>query len=171
MSISFFSLLKHKGKFHWNTNSEQAFIELKRYLIQVPLFSSRQVGDELLLYLATTPTGSKGCILCRIILYYISKALTEAKLKYSRIEKLIVALQQQHKYSTFISTPTSWRYKVPITPQSSRTLSTRHVGTVVYRVRLVRYASCLPNSYQKSSHSRCHSWFDTTSITTNNVTL
>ena len=53
--LPFFHILKKS--FEWMTKCQQAFEDLKAYLSSPPLLSLSKPGEELLLYLAVSPTA------------------------------------------------------------------------------------------------------------------
>ncbi|KAL0283246.1 UNVERIFIED_CONTAM: hypothetical protein Sangu_2902600 [Sesamum angustifolium] len=54
-SLAFFKVLRKAKKFEWDTSSKQAFEELKKYLAGLSLLVKPIQGDNLYLYLSTTP--------------------------------------------------------------------------------------------------------------------
>lgn len=52
--LPFFKVLKKVSKFEWTLKCEEAFVQLKEYLSQLPLLSKPQLGEELYLYLAVS---------------------------------------------------------------------------------------------------------------------
>jgi hypothetical protein len=53
-ALPFFKLLRKSGPFVWTNNVEEAFQELKRYLISPPVMVAPEPGEPLLLYIAAT---------------------------------------------------------------------------------------------------------------------
>jgi hypothetical protein len=52
--IPFFKLLKHKEKFMWSPEADQALARLKDFLSKPPVLAAPCKGEQLLLYLAAT---------------------------------------------------------------------------------------------------------------------
>ena len=77
---------------------QQSFKDLKKYLISLPLLTKPKIGKTLYLYLATF-TKMVSSVLVREdenqiqwSIYYTSKVLHNAKIRYSKAEKMIYAL-------------------------------------------------------------------------------
>ena len=95
--VSFFKALKGKKDFEWTPECEDAFQRLKTYLASPPVLSKPQTGDSLYLYLSVSDHA-----VCSVLIrndgreqrpvYYVSRALLDAKTRYSYIEKLALAL-------------------------------------------------------------------------------
>ena len=93
--LSFFRTLKRS--FEWTFESQQAFEELKAYLSSPPLLSPSQLGEELFLYLAVSPTAVSAALVreeerVQKPVYYASRALCDAEERYPSMEKLAFAL-------------------------------------------------------------------------------
>ena len=95
--MSFFKLLRSSTRFVWDEQCEKAFADLKTYLSSPPLLVSPEVGERLYLYLAASEE-TLAAVLIRDTLkgqfpiYYVSKALHDSELNYSKIEKLVYSL-------------------------------------------------------------------------------
>ncbi|VFQ72064.1 unnamed protein product [Cuscuta campestris] len=93
----FFAVIKKKATFEWTQECLEAFEELKRYLTSPPVLSKPEPGDILTLYLAIAD-----CAITTVIVreergaqhpvYYVSKTLRDAELRYSRPEKAMLAV-------------------------------------------------------------------------------
>jgi hypothetical protein len=91
--------LMRKGVlFHWDEQCQNALDSLKRYLLNPPVLVALVKGHPLILYIATQPT-SIGALLAQhndeekeVACYYLSHTLVGAKINYSPIEKLCLAL-------------------------------------------------------------------------------
>ena len=93
--LPFFKVLKRA--FEWTNECQQAFQDLKMYLVTAPLLSPSMMGEELFLYLAVTPHAVSSALIreeekIQKPMYYTSKALRGAKGRYPLIEKLAFAL-------------------------------------------------------------------------------
>ncbi|KAM1277266.1 hypothetical protein ACFX2J_029426 [Malus domestica] len=77
-------------------HNEKAFQDLKRYLASPPLLSKPEAAEELYIYLAVSDKAVSSALMRKKLgaqlLVYTSKALFDAKTRYSMIEKLILAL-------------------------------------------------------------------------------
>jgi hypothetical protein len=93
--LSFFKTLKKA--FTWTDECQQAFEELKKYLMTPPLLSPSKQGEKLYLYLAVSPTAISSALVReedrrQLPVYYTSRALRGAKERYPPMEKLAFAL-------------------------------------------------------------------------------
>lgn len=94
-----FSRLMKKGvPFQWDQACQNAFQDIKRYLINPPVLSAPVKGRPLILYTAAMPT-SLGALLAqnnddgkKTALYYLSRTLVGAECNYSDVEKIYLAL-------------------------------------------------------------------------------
>uniref|UniRef100_A0A2N9HNF1 Uncharacterized protein n=1 Tax=Fagus sylvatica TaxID=28930 RepID=A0A2N9HNF1_FAGSY len=76
---------------------QQAFEELKKYLMEPPLLSPSKQGEELYLYLVVSPTAVNSALIReeerrQLPVYYTSRALRGAEERYPPMEKLAFAL-------------------------------------------------------------------------------
>jgi hypothetical protein len=93
--LPFFKILRKA--FEWSEDYEQAFEQLKKYLVSPPLLSRATLGETLYLYLFVSPTAVSAALIqeedsVQKSVYFISQALHEAEEKYVRMEKLAFAL-------------------------------------------------------------------------------
>ena len=93
--LPFFRVLKRA--FEWTDECQQAFQDLKMYLVAAPLLSSSMMGEELFLYLVVNPHAVSSTLIkeeekIQKPVYYTSKALKGAEGRYLLIEKLAFAL-------------------------------------------------------------------------------
>ena len=93
--LPFFRVLKIA--FEWTDECQQAFQDLKMYLVAAPLLSPFVIGEELFLYLAVTPHAISSALIreeekIQKLVYYTSKALRGVEGRYPLIEKLAFAL-------------------------------------------------------------------------------
>ena len=93
-----FFLLLHKWKeFQWSEECVKAFQELKRYLSHPPIMSSPLVDEVLFSYLVVA-LHAISLVLIRVDdgvqrpVYYVSKSLNEAEVRYLPLEKAILAV-------------------------------------------------------------------------------
>ena len=95
--MPFFKLLKNSTRFVWDDQCDEAFTNLKAYLSSPPLLVSPKTGEKLYLYLATSEETLAAVLIKETLkgqlpIYYVSKALHDSELNYSRIEKLAYSL-------------------------------------------------------------------------------
>ena len=93
-----FFLLLHKWKeFQWSEECVTAFQELKRYLSHPPIMSNPVVNELLFAYLSVA-LHVISLVLIRVDngiqrpVYYVSKSLNEAEVRYLPLEKAILAV-------------------------------------------------------------------------------
>ncbi|XP_031107130.1 uncharacterized protein LOC116011849 [Ipomoea triloba] len=95
-SLPFFQILKKNKGFEWTPECQSAFDDLKKYLLPPPLLAKPEAGETLLLYLGI----SQGAISSVLVkeeggtqrpIYYVSKALHDAELRYTAVEKTVFA--------------------------------------------------------------------------------
>ncbi|CAL2254891.1 unnamed protein product [Prunus armeniaca] len=96
--VPFFKALKG-GKHHitWTPECDQAFQNLKNYMSQTPLLSKPLPGEVLLLYLSVSNTAVSSVLIrkpekAELPIFYVSKALQSAELRYPPLEQLALTL-------------------------------------------------------------------------------
>ncbi|XP_025661836.1 uncharacterized protein [Arachis hypogaea] len=96
-ALPFFALIKKGIAFEWTPACEEAFNHFKEILAAPPMLGKPKAGEPLYLYLAITE-GALTTVLVREEgkaqqpIYFVSRALQGAKLRYSKLEKLALAL-------------------------------------------------------------------------------
>ncbi|KAL5759725.1 hypothetical protein ACOSQ2_018563 [Xanthoceras sorbifolium] len=95
--LPFFRALKKNTSNTWTSECEKSFQELKCYLTSLPMLSKPQTGETLFLYLVVSPEAVNSVLIrnnegTQRAVYYVSKAMTSPKTRYSEIEKLALAL-------------------------------------------------------------------------------
>ncbi|XP_020678337.2 uncharacterized protein LOC110096641 [Dendrobium catenatum] len=104
----FAALAKKNAYFHWDKNCQEAFESIKRYLTNPPVLAAPIPSKPLILY-TTDLDESLGALLAQEneegkenALYYLSRRLIPAELKYPAMEKqclaLIFAVQKLRHY-------------------------------------------------------------------------
>ena len=93
--LPFFKVLRKV--FEWTDDCQKALKDLKAYLTTAPLLSPFVLGEELYLYLVVTPHAVSLALIReegRVwkLVYYTSRALRGAEIRYPQIEKLTFAL-------------------------------------------------------------------------------
>ena len=93
-----FFLLMNKWKgFEWTKECAQAFRQLKEYFSHPPIMSSPEADEVLFAYIAVAP-HVMSLVLIRVdsgrqqLVYYVSKSLHEAEIRYLQLEKAILAV-------------------------------------------------------------------------------
>ena len=83
-SLPFFKVLKGTENFHWGTEQDKAFEDLKKYLENLAVMTSPSPGAELLLYIATSSSAVSAALveertvestLKQLPIYFVSEAL------------------------------------------------------------------------------------------------
>ena len=97
MGLPFFRTLRSSDHFEWGHEQQQAFDELKTYLTKLTTLSKPLPSTTLLLYLAASPTTVSAVLveekehenkMKQFLVYFVSEALSGAKLNYSKQEKI-----------------------------------------------------------------------------------
>ena len=87
---------KWKG-FEWTEECAQAFQQLKDYLSHPPIMSSSEADEVLFVYIAVVP-HAVSLVLIRVDsgkqrpVYYVSKSLHDAEIRYLPLDKAILAV-------------------------------------------------------------------------------
>ena len=93
----FFLLINKWKGFDWTEECATAFQQLKDYLARPPIMSSPELDEVLFAYIAVTPYAVS-LVLIRVDsgiqqpVYYVSKSLHEAEVRYLPLEKAILAV-------------------------------------------------------------------------------
>jgi hypothetical protein len=101
--LAFFKLLKKSGKSEWIEEANQAFEKLKAYLTSSPVLTPLERRENMMLYItATTMVASTAIVVEREEqghmykvqrpVYYISEVLSDSKVRYPHVQKLLYAL-------------------------------------------------------------------------------
>ncbi|XP_019153722.1 PREDICTED: uncharacterized protein LOC109150267 [Ipomoea nil] len=105
-ALPFFKTLRKVNGFVWDEECQAAFKELKEYLISPIVLSKPEPGEDLDLYLAASDRAVSAA-LCRTDsdgvqrpVYYVNHALQGLELRYSRLEKMVLALYTTAKKLT-----------------------------------------------------------------------
>ncbi|KAI5354401.1 hypothetical protein L3X38_007296 [Prunus dulcis] len=96
--VPFFKALRG-GKHHivWTAECDKAFQDLKNYMSKAPLLSKPLPGEILYLYLSVYSTAVSSVLIRKpkkveLSIFYVSKALQSAELRYPTLEQLALAL-------------------------------------------------------------------------------
>ena len=92
----FYQLLKKWKGFQWDEECDTAFRDLKDYLMQAPVLTTPEPGEDLFMYLSVSEHAVNVVLLkdqgVQQPVYYISKTLVNAEMRYLPWEKLVLAL-------------------------------------------------------------------------------
>nr|XP_025681124.1 uncharacterized protein LOC112782770 [Arachis hypogaea] len=96
-ALPFFNLMKKGMAFEWTPACEEAFQHFKEILAAPPVLGKPKDGEPLYLYLAITSEALAAVLVredgrTQQPVYFISRALQGAELRYSKLEKLALAL-------------------------------------------------------------------------------
>ncbi|KAI5322547.1 hypothetical protein L3X38_031619 [Prunus dulcis] len=96
--VPFFKALKGgKQNIIWTAECDKAFQDLKNYMSKAPLLSKPLPGEILSLYLSVSNTAVSSVLIripekTELPIFYVSKALQNAELRYPLLEQLALAL-------------------------------------------------------------------------------
>ncbi|XP_016168240.1 uncharacterized protein LOC107610752 [Arachis ipaensis] len=96
-ALPFFNLMRKGIAFEWTPTCEEAFNHFKEILATPPVLGKPKVGEPLYLYLAITDEAMVAVLVreewkVQQPIYFVNKALQGAELRYSKLEKLALAL-------------------------------------------------------------------------------
>ncbi|XP_025676267.1 uncharacterized protein [Arachis hypogaea] len=96
-ALPFFNLMKKGMAFEWTPACEEAFQHFKEILAAPPVLGKPRDGEPLYLYLAITSEALAAVLIredgkAQQPVYFINRALQGAELRYSKLEKLALAL-------------------------------------------------------------------------------
>ncbi|KAM6556779.1 hypothetical protein CsatB_003798 [Cannabis sativa] len=100
--ILFFNILKKCQKFEWTEECEKALRKLKEHTAKSLILSKPVHGEDLLLYLAISENGVTAALVreedkVQHPVYYVSKRVIGAEIRYPLIEKLVFCLLMASK--------------------------------------------------------------------------
>ncbi|GKC23545.1 reverse transcriptase domain-containing protein [Tanacetum coccineum] len=86
-----------KSDFHWTPEVEQAFKQLKQHLSELPMLVAPKPKEELIVYLSASHGAISAVLITekgmvQMPVYFISRTLQGPELKYTPMEKLVLAL-------------------------------------------------------------------------------
>ncbi|CAA0818773.1 Unknown protein, partial [Striga hermonthica] len=93
----FFDAIKKNHKFEWTPDCQKALEAIKETLCRAPTMQKPRPGETLYLYLGVSEVAVSAALIreensCQHPVYYVSKALHDAELRYAPMEKLAFAL-------------------------------------------------------------------------------
>ena len=93
----FYILINKWKRFEWSEDYVVAFQQLKEYLSQPPIMSSPEADEVLYAYIAVVPHAVSLVLIqddngLQKPVYYVSKSLHEAEVKYLPLEKAILVV-------------------------------------------------------------------------------
>ncbi|XP_016164260.1 uncharacterized protein LOC107606747 [Arachis ipaensis] len=96
-ALPFFNLMKKGIAFEWTPACEEAFNHFKAILVTPPVLGKPKAGEPLYLYLAVTEEALTAVLVreegkSQQPIYFVSRALQGAELRYSKLEKLVLTL-------------------------------------------------------------------------------
>ena len=97
MCRPFFQLLNKWKRFEWTEEYALAFQQLKEYLSRPPIMSRLEVNEVLFAYIAVA-SHTVSLVLVQVdsgvqrLVYYVSKSLHEADVRYLPLEKAILTV-------------------------------------------------------------------------------
>ncbi|CAA0829049.1 Unknown protein, partial [Striga hermonthica] len=96
-SSPLFKTLKKSSRFQWTEGAQKAFEELREVLVNLPLLAKPVPGEELILYISVGERAVSSVLLreegaAQFPIYYVSRVMQGAELKYSEIEKCALAV-------------------------------------------------------------------------------
>ncbi|GJX81821.1 reverse transcriptase domain-containing protein [Tanacetum coccineum] len=104
-SLSFFKTLKKctkKSNFHWTTEAEEAFKQIKQLKAELPMLTASMEKEELIVYLAAAKETVSAVLMTeretkQMPIYFVSTTLRGPELNYTSMEKLVLALVHASK--------------------------------------------------------------------------
>ncbi|XP_072066641.1 uncharacterized protein [Arachis hypogaea] len=96
-ALPFFNLMKKGMTFEWTPTCEEAFNHFKQILAAPPVLGKPRAGEPLYLYLSVTEEALATVLIreeekTQQPVYFVSRVLQGPELKYSKLEKLALAL-------------------------------------------------------------------------------
>ncbi|XP_020208360.1 uncharacterized protein LOC109793305, partial [Cajanus cajan] len=96
-SLPLFQYLRKNDRFAWTKECEKAFGELKQSLTSPPILSKPQADLPLLMYLSASDSAISAVLVqergsSQMPIYFVSRVLQGAEIRYQKIEKLALAI-------------------------------------------------------------------------------
>ncbi|GKB65991.1 reverse transcriptase domain-containing protein [Tanacetum coccineum] len=104
-SLPFFKILKKctkKSDFHWTTEAEEAFKQMKQLIAELPMLTAPMKKEELIVYLAAAKETVNAVLMTKreakqMPIYFVSRALRGSEVNYTSMKKLVLALVHASK--------------------------------------------------------------------------
>ncbi|GJT26849.1 reverse transcriptase domain-containing protein [Tanacetum coccineum] len=108
-SLPFFKNLKRctkKSDFHWTTEAESAFKQMKQLIADLPTLTAPEEKEELIVYLAAAKEAGSAVLMTerdakQIPIYFVSRALRGPKVNYTSMEKLVLVRTLTNGFQMF----------------------------------------------------------------------
>ncbi|GJY68655.1 reverse transcriptase domain-containing protein [Tanacetum coccineum] len=99
-SLAFFKVLKgckDKKSIQWTTEADKAMEKMKKLVQALPTLTTQRVGETLTMYLTASKETISVVLAAKqnegwTLIYFVSRVLQGAELKYPALEKLVLAL-------------------------------------------------------------------------------
>ncbi|GKD07366.1 reverse transcriptase domain-containing protein, partial [Tanacetum coccineum] len=93
-----------KSDFHWNTEAEEAFKQMKQLIAELPMLTAPMEIEELIVYLTAAKETVSAVLMTereakQMPIYFVSRALRGPELNYTSMEKLVLALVHAREYT------------------------------------------------------------------------
>ncbi|GJX59444.1 reverse transcriptase domain-containing protein [Tanacetum coccineum] len=103
-SLPIFKTLKtctKKSDVQWTTEAEMAFKKMKKLIAELPMLTAPKEKEEPIIYLASAKEAISAVLMTerdgkQMVIYFVSRALQGPKINYTPMEKLILALLEEH---------------------------------------------------------------------------
>jgi hypothetical protein len=102
MQPSIFTVLRGSEKVDWGVKQQKVFDDLKNYLEHLPMLSSIEEGQPIILYISAMHLAVSRALVIeketihnnkiakqQLLMYFVSKVLTGSKKLYSEVEKIV----------------------------------------------------------------------------------
>ncbi|GJZ81611.1 reverse transcriptase domain-containing protein [Tanacetum coccineum] len=91
-----------KSDFHWTTEAEEAFKQMKQLITELPMLTTPMEKEELIVYLAVAKETVSAVLMTereakQMPIYFVSRALRGPEINYTSMEKLVLALVHASK--------------------------------------------------------------------------
>jgi uncharacterized protein YwgA len=105
-NLTFFEVLKSAEVFQWGRTQQKAFEELKQYLIELTTLTPPSLGAPLLMYVVVSHAAVSTALVQekrddqakkQVLVYFVSKVLSPSKENYTKLEKVLYAVQMASK--------------------------------------------------------------------------
>ncbi|GKB57603.1 reverse transcriptase domain-containing protein [Tanacetum coccineum] len=89
-----------KSDFHWTTEAEEAFKQMKKLIVELPMLTAPMEKEELIVYLAAAKETVSAVLMTereakQMPIYFVSRALSGPKINYTSMEKPRVSVKGQ----------------------------------------------------------------------------